>query len=186
MSVGNDWPHNWGQFILHCRNGRIIIIIIIHDLFTPVSLCVCLYVCVSVSMSTCLSVCLCVSVAIYHNDCMYIAHHLMLVGHQFQPHLHPPLSSVTFIDLVPVLRRSGTRCFTEQLSLQQTQLIQSLNTAHGMSLCLCLSTCLSLCLSVCLSVRLSVWHSLLHGAASWYSPSTPLMVCLCVSVCLLK
>ena len=130
--------------------------------------CVCVCVCLSVCVRVCLSVCLYVSVAIYHNDCMYVAHHLMLLGHQFQPHLCPPLGSVTFIDLVPVLRRSGTRCFTEQLSLQQTQLTQSLNTAHGMSLSLpavspsvCLSVCLSLYrLSLRLSVCLSVyWNS---------------------------
>jgi len=65
----------------------------------------------------------------------------MLLGHQFKLDLPPltttatttPLSSVTFIDLVPVLRRSGTRCFMEQMSTQRTQLIQSLGIAHGIS-----------------------------------------------------
>jgi len=96
---------------------------------------------------TCLSVCLS---AVHHNDCMYIAHHLMLLGHQLKPHL--PLSTVTFIDLVPVLRRSGTHCFIDQMSVQRTQLIQCLNTAHG----LCLSVCLSICLShVHWSIKLS-------------------------------
>ena len=69
--------------------------------------------------------------AIHHNDCMYVAHHLMLLGHQFIPLLPPSLTSVNFVDLVPVLRRSGTQCFMQQMSTQQSQLIQSLNTAHG-------------------------------------------------------
>ena len=99
-------------------------------------------------------VCMCV-VAVHHNDCMYIAHHLMLLGHQFQPHLPAPLSCETFIDLVPVLRRSGTQCFMEQMAAQKTQLIQCLNTAHGD--CVCLSVCLSVCLCVCLSVS-SIIH----------------------------
>jgi len=62
---------------------------------------------------------------------MYVAHHLMLLGHQFIPLLPPSLTSVNFVDLVPVLRRSGTQCFMQQMSMQQSQLIQSLNTAHG-------------------------------------------------------
>jgi centromere/kinetochore protein ZW10 len=71
--------------------------------------------------------------AIHHNDCMYVAHHLTLMGHQYRsclPEL-PCAASATFIDLVPVLRRSGTRCFLDQMSAQKTQIVQTLNAARG-------------------------------------------------------
>ena len=72
--------------------------------------------------------------AVYHNDCMYVAHHLMLLPHQFTAQLPPSLGpSVNYVDLVPVLRRSGTQCFMQQMSLQKTQLILCLNAAHGIS-----------------------------------------------------
>jgi len=88
--------------------------------------------CLCASVICLFIVCPCVcSVAIHHNDCMYVAHHLMLLGHQLNTQLPPSLTPVTFVDLVPVLRRSGTQCFMQQMSVQKTQLIQSLNTAHG-------------------------------------------------------
>jgi len=59
-----------------------------------------------------------------------MAHHLMLLGHQFNS-ARPLTSPVTFVDLVPELRRSGTHCFMQQLTVQKMQLIQSLNSAHG-------------------------------------------------------
>jgi len=73
--------------------------------------------------------------AIHHNDCMFIAHHLMFLGLQFKSGLPEPLCSgaATFVDLIPVLRRSGTRCFLEQMSTQKTQILQSLHSAHGES-----------------------------------------------------
>ena len=74
--------------------------------------------------------------AVHHNDCMFIAHHLMLLGLQFKSGLPEPLCSgaATFVDLIPVLRRSGTRCFLEQMSTQKTQILQSLHSAHGENL----------------------------------------------------
>lgn len=73
--------------------------------------------------------------AVHHNDCMYIAHHLMLLGHQFQRSLPEPLclGAATFVDLIPVLRRSGTKCFLEQMLRQKDQILQSLRSAHGKS-----------------------------------------------------
>ena len=55
--------------------------------------------------------------ALYHNNCMYIAHHLLTLGHQFRPKLPEPLnqSVASFVDLVPTIRQMGEKCFLEQL-----------------------------------------------------------------------
>lgn len=48
---------------------------------------------------------------------MYIAHHLLTLGHQFRPKLPEPLnqSVASFVDLVPTIRQMGEKCFLEQL-----------------------------------------------------------------------
>lgn len=47
--------------------------------------------------------------AIHHNNCMYIAHHLLTLGHQFRYRLTNILcdGAATFVDLVPGFRRLG-------------------------------------------------------------------------------
>ncbi|CAH2320138.1 centromere kinetochore zw10 homolog [Pelobates cultripes] len=47
--------------------------------------------------------------AIHHNNCMFIAHHLLTLGHQFRYHLPTPISdgAATFVDLVPGFRKLG-------------------------------------------------------------------------------
>ncbi|XP_025063448.1 centromere/kinetochore protein zw10 homolog isoform X1 [Alligator sinensis] len=47
--------------------------------------------------------------AIHHNNCMYIAHHLLTLGHQFRYRLTSMLcdGAATFVDLVPGFRRLG-------------------------------------------------------------------------------
>ena len=72
--------------------------------------------------------------ALYHNNSIYIAHHLMTIGHQFRASLPDPLresSQVTFLDLVPRMRRIGAECFIKQINRQKIQLIESLSGAQG-------------------------------------------------------
>ncbi|NXR06457.1 ZW10 protein, partial [Semnornis frantzii] len=47
--------------------------------------------------------------AIHHNNCMYIAHHLLTLGHQFHYRLTNVLcqGAATFVDMVPGFRRLG-------------------------------------------------------------------------------
>lgn len=47
--------------------------------------------------------------AIQHNNCMYLAHHLLTLGHHFRAHLPQPLSEgvATFVDMVPGFRKLG-------------------------------------------------------------------------------
>ncbi|XP_078055144.1 centromere/kinetochore protein zw10 homolog isoform X1 [Mustelus asterias] len=73
--------------------------------------------------------------AIHHNNCMYIAHYLITLGHQFQCSLPSPLcnGAATFVDFVPSFRRLGTECFLAQLRAQRDELLERLSTARNLS-----------------------------------------------------
>ncbi|KAM4704305.1 centromere/kinetochore protein zw10 homolog [Rhinophrynus dorsalis] len=73
--------------------------------------------------------------AIHHNNCMYIAHHLLTLGHQFRYHLPAPLSdgAATFVDLVPGFRRLGTESFLAQMRSQKGDLLERLSGARTFS-----------------------------------------------------
>ncbi|XP_073230670.1 centromere/kinetochore protein zw10 homolog [Porites lutea] len=71
--------------------------------------------------------------ALHHNNCMYIAHHLLTLGHQFRPKLPEPLnqSVASFVDLVPTIRQMGEKCFLEQLKKQQSNLLELVKATEG-------------------------------------------------------
>lgn len=73
--------------------------------------------------------------AIHHNNCMYIAHHLLTLGHQFRSRLAPILcdGTTTFVDLVPGFRRLGTECFLAQMRAQKGELLERLSSARNFS-----------------------------------------------------
>ncbi|CAL8365227.1 unnamed protein product [Lota lota] len=73
--------------------------------------------------------------AIQHNNCMYLAHHLLTLGHSFRPHLPQPLSDgiATFVDMVPGFRKLGAQCFLAQLNTQKAELLERLSTARNFS-----------------------------------------------------
>ncbi|XP_008830970.1 centromere/kinetochore protein zw10 homolog isoform X1 [Nannospalax galili] len=73
--------------------------------------------------------------AIHHNNCMYIAHHLLTLGHQFRLRLAPVLcgGTATFVDLVPGFRRLGTECFLAQMRAQKGELLERLSSARSFS-----------------------------------------------------
>ncbi|XP_050012336.1 centromere/kinetochore protein zw10 homolog [Alexandromys fortis] len=73
--------------------------------------------------------------AIHHNNCMYIAHHLLTLGHQFRLRLAPILcdGTTTFVDLVPGFRRLGTECFLAQMRAQKGELLERLSSARSFS-----------------------------------------------------
>jgi len=56
--------------------------------------------------------------AIQHNNCMYLAHHLLTLGHHFRGHLPQPLSEgvATFVDMVPGFRKLGEQTILHQLA----------------------------------------------------------------------
>ncbi|XP_061819035.1 centromere/kinetochore protein zw10 homolog [Nerophis lumbriciformis] len=71
--------------------------------------------------------------AIQHNNCMYLAHHLLTLGHYFRAHLPQPLnqSMATFVDMVPGFRKLGAQCFLNQMNVQRAELLERLSTAHN-------------------------------------------------------
>uniref|UniRef100_H9GEQ3 Centromere/kinetochore protein zw10 homolog n=1 Tax=Anolis carolinensis TaxID=28377 RepID=H9GEQ3_ANOCA len=69
--------------------------------------------------------------AIHHNNCMYIAHHLLTLGHQFQGNLND--RTATFVDLVPGFRKLGTECFMAQMQVQKEELLERLSSARNFS-----------------------------------------------------
>ncbi|XP_068188144.1 centromere/kinetochore protein zw10 homolog [Antennarius striatus] len=71
--------------------------------------------------------------AIQHNNCMYLAHHLLTLGHHFKAHLPQPQNEgiATFIDMVPGFRKLGARCFLAQMNIQRAELLERLSTAHN-------------------------------------------------------
>ncbi|NXU11492.1 ZW10 protein, partial [Pardalotus punctatus] len=73
--------------------------------------------------------------AIHHNNCMYIAHHLLTLGHQFRYRSTGVLSSgaATFVDLVPGFRRLGMECFLAQMRVQKGEILERLSSARNFS-----------------------------------------------------
>ncbi|XP_077106086.1 centromere/kinetochore protein zw10 homolog [Ranitomeya variabilis] len=71
--------------------------------------------------------------AIHHNNCMYIAHHMLTLGHQFRYRFPSPLSdgAATFVDMVPGFRRLGTETFLAQMRLQKGDLLDRLSNARS-------------------------------------------------------
>ncbi|XP_071080296.1 centromere/kinetochore protein zw10 homolog [Haliotis cracherodii] len=70
--------------------------------------------------------------ALHHNNCMFIAHHLMTLGHQFSKKL-PSTLNATFVDLIYKIKKIGTESFQEQLNTQKSQISESLKGSNGFS-----------------------------------------------------
>ncbi|XP_010132913.1 PREDICTED: centromere/kinetochore protein zw10 homolog, partial [Buceros rhinoceros silvestris] len=73
--------------------------------------------------------------AIHHNNCMYIAHLLLTLGHQFRYRLTNILcvGAATFVDLVPGFRRLGMECFLAQMRVQKGEILERLSSARNFS-----------------------------------------------------
>ena len=72
--------------------------------------------------------------AVQHNNCMFLAHHLITLGHQFHSHLPPPLNSsvTTFIDQVPIVRQLGEDCFLAEMRKQRDCILECLKMFGGL------------------------------------------------------
>ncbi|XP_074662640.1 centromere/kinetochore protein zw10 homolog [Tubulanus polymorphus] len=71
--------------------------------------------------------------ALHHNNCMYIAHHLTVLGHQFATKLPKLLQDCnpTFVDFVPKIRQLGVDYFQAQMTRQRNQMFEYLQAAQG-------------------------------------------------------
>jgi len=69
---------------------------------------------------------------LFYNDCVYIAHHLLTLGHHYQNKLRYPLdSTATFIDMVPAYRNLGQMYFKKQLRRQRDKILNDLKEING-------------------------------------------------------
>ncbi|NXD99804.1 ZW10 protein, partial [Chaetorhynchus papuensis] len=73
--------------------------------------------------------------AIHYNNCMYIAHHLLTLGHQFRYLTSTVLSDCggTFVDMVPDFKKLGMECFLAQMQMQKRGVLDRLWSARNFS-----------------------------------------------------
>lgn len=73
--------------------------------------------------------------AVQHNNCMYLAHHLITLGHQFHSRLPPPLNqqSSTFVDYIPIVRQLGDECFSAEMRKQSACVLRYLKSFRSFS-----------------------------------------------------
>ena len=66
------------------------------------------------------------STAIYYNNCMFVAHHLVTLGFEFRQDMPSPLNSelCTFIDLIPIIRNLGEVIWLEMVNMQKSITIE--------------------------------------------------------------
>nr|XP_002127662.1 centromere/kinetochore protein zw10 homolog [Ciona intestinalis] len=66
--------------------------------------------------------------AVFHNDCWFLSHHLLTMGHQFTNKLKSKLDgkNLLFVQLVPRLRSIGDELHLAQLRRQRDQIMESL------------------------------------------------------------
>jgi len=70
--------------------------------------------------------------AVFYNDCFYIAHHLLTLGHQFRSALPGSIrAAATFVDMVPAFQELGERHFLTMRRLQQEMVQTTLAEAKG-------------------------------------------------------
>ncbi|KAK9717450.1 ribosome biogenesis protein ytm1 [Basidiobolus ranarum] len=70
---------------------------------------------------------------LFHNDCMYIMHHLQTLGYQFSKLVKNSTnpSYITFVDMVPEFRNLGEKYFNIQLRSQRNSLIDTISSLGG-------------------------------------------------------
>jgi centromere/kinetochore protein ZW10 len=66
--------------------------------------------------------------ALFHNNCLYLAHHLVTLGHEYSHRFPVILKShtSTFIDQVTMLRELGTSMFLKFMQGQRKQILDIL------------------------------------------------------------
>eukprot|EP00055_Hartaetosiga_balthica_P009844 m.40331 g.40331 ORF g.40331 m.40331 type:complete len:743 (+) comp6920_c0_seq1:67-2295(+) len=67
-----------------------------------------------------------------HNDCFYVAHHLLSLGYQYKTALPEKVQPIaTFVDMVPVFRKLGTDHLLKMMKRQHEALSQCLDECGG-------------------------------------------------------
>jgi len=78
--------------------------------------------------------------ALHHNNCLFVAYHVIVIDKAFRQKLLPEGSTIMspeeqeprLAELVPKMRRIGNDSFSEYLDLRKAQLHHLLTSANGM------------------------------------------------------
>jgi centromere/kinetochore protein ZW10 len=71
---------------------------------------------------------------LFHNDCMYLAHHLLILSHRYKPKLPDPLNKkASFVDLAQDLRKLGLDYYYIQMNKQREMLVEHISSMQGLS-----------------------------------------------------
>jgi len=71
---------------------------------------------------------------LFFNDCMYISHHLLTLGFQYQAKLPSLLSkTATFVDLIPLFRQLGDRYYQLQMRKRRDTFLELVGEAGGLA-----------------------------------------------------
>jgi len=71
--------------------------------------------------------------AVFHNDCIYLAHLCLTLGHEFKARFQAPLSqTATFVDMVPAFRQLAERYFGVNMDKQRQELDAHLTGTNGL------------------------------------------------------
>uniref|UniRef100_A0A7S2RGH5 Uncharacterized protein n=1 Tax=Mucochytrium quahogii TaxID=96639 RepID=A0A7S2RGH5_9STRA len=63
---------------------------------------------------------------LFHNDCLYFAHHLLLLAHKYRSKMPPALQDqVVTVDLVPVFRESANKILKSHINMQIKSMTES-------------------------------------------------------------
>ncbi|EGZ15607.1 hypothetical protein PHYSODRAFT_509438, partial [Phytophthora sojae] len=66
---------------------------------------------------------------LYHNDCLYITYHMLVIGHLYKHRLPAPLSqTATMIDMVPSFRDDGEHALTSYVTAQLDEVASGMKT----------------------------------------------------------
>lgn len=76
------------------------------------------------------------SLALHHNNCMFVAHHLITVEKTFRKKVQSdagivPAEAPNMADLVPKVRKLGNESFTKHMNIKKQNLSQYLTDANG-------------------------------------------------------
>ncbi|KAK3928671.1 Centromere/kinetochore protein zw10-like protein [Frankliniella fusca] len=85
-----------------------------------------LYICVAPTIHEKLLNTIPQQVALFHNNCMYLAHRLVLLGFEVEASLRSVLKAnipVTFVDYVQTLRQLGTSTYLKHMQQQRKQML---------------------------------------------------------------
>ncbi|KAG3116662.1 hypothetical protein PI124_g5902 [Phytophthora idaei] len=71
---------------------------------------------------------------LYHNDCLYITYHMVVIGHLYKHRLPAPLNqTATMVDMIPSFRDAGERALTSYTAAQVEEVLSGMRALPSLS-----------------------------------------------------